>query len=141
MRKDLVLRFVCLAQDITGSLRPYDRGWLDIHIGGMARARKGQIFVETGSTPVSAHTIGLRRVAIKPLILSAAALALGYPPTRFWPIGPGLAKPNDLGLAAVLAFVVAGFCARDSLHPPFSHGEYQHATRRAGVGARDGGAL
>jgi len=86
-------------------------------------------------------TKGYVEVAIKPPILFAAALALGYALTCFWPIGPGLAKPNDLGLAVALAFVVAGFCARDSVHPPVSHGEYQDATRRAGVGARDGGAL
>jgi protein-S-isoprenylcysteine O-methyltransferase Ste14 len=54
-------------------------------------------------------TKGYVEVAIKPPILFAAALALGYALTCFWPIGPGLARPNDLGLAVALAFVVAGF--------------------------------
>lgn len=48
-------------------------------------------------------------VAVKPPILFSGALALGYLLTRYVPIGPGLAKPNGLGLTVGLIFVAAGF--------------------------------
>jgi protein-S-isoprenylcysteine O-methyltransferase Ste14 len=48
-------------------------------------------------------------VAIKPPVLFAGALALGYLLTRYVPIGPGLASPNGLGLAVGLIFVGVGF--------------------------------
>lgn len=48
-------------------------------------------------------------VAIKPPILFLGALVLGYLLTRYFPLGPGLATPNALGLAVGLIFVAAGF--------------------------------
>ena len=48
-------------------------------------------------------------VAIKPPVLFLGALLLGYLLTRYFPLGPGLATPNGLGLMVGLIFVVAGF--------------------------------
>ncbi|WP_108680841.1 isoprenylcysteine carboxylmethyltransferase family protein [Methyloceanibacter sp. wino2] len=48
-------------------------------------------------------------VAIKPPILFLGALLLGYVLTLWFPIGPGLAQPNGLGLTVGLVFVVVGF--------------------------------
>jgi len=48
-------------------------------------------------------------VAIKPPVLFLGALLLGYLLTRYFPLGPGLATPNGLGLTVGLIFVVAGF--------------------------------
>lgn len=48
-------------------------------------------------------------VAIKPPILFLGALAAGYVLSRYFPIGPGLALPNALGLAVGLIFVAVGF--------------------------------
>ena len=48
-------------------------------------------------------------VAIKPPVLFLAALLLGYVLTYWFPIGPGLASPNGLGLTTGLVFVLAGF--------------------------------
>ena len=44
-----------------------------------------------------------------PPVLFLGALLLGYLLTRYFPIGPGLATPNALGLTVGLIFVVAGF--------------------------------
>ena len=48
-------------------------------------------------------------IAIKPPILFLGALLLGYVLTYLFPVGPGLASPNGLGLMAGLAFMVVGF--------------------------------
>lgn len=48
-------------------------------------------------------------VAIKPPILFLGALLLGYVLTLWFPIGPGLARPNGLGLTVGLVFVAVGF--------------------------------
>jgi protein-S-isoprenylcysteine O-methyltransferase Ste14 len=48
-------------------------------------------------------------VAVKPPLLFLAALVLGYLLSRYLPIGPGLAKPNALGLTVGLIFVGLGF--------------------------------
>lgn len=48
-------------------------------------------------------------VAIKPPILFLGALLLGYVLTLWFPIGPGLAQPNGLGLTVGLVFVAVGF--------------------------------
>ncbi|HUU25757.1 MAG TPA: hypothetical protein VMW68_09370 [Methyloceanibacter sp.] len=48
-------------------------------------------------------------VVIKPPLLFLAALGLGYLLSRYLPIGPGLAKPNALGLTVGLVFIALGF--------------------------------
>lgn len=48
-------------------------------------------------------------VVIKPPILFLGAVLLGYVLTLLLPIGPGLAKPNGVGLTVGVVFVVAGF--------------------------------
>jgi len=48
-------------------------------------------------------------VVIKPPLLFLAALGLGYLLSRYVPIGPGLAKPNALGLTVGLIFIALGF--------------------------------
>ena len=48
-------------------------------------------------------------VVIKPPLLFLAALGLGYLLSRYLPIGPGLAKPNALGLTVGLIFIALGF--------------------------------
>lgn len=48
-------------------------------------------------------------IAIKPPILFLGALLLGYVLTYLFPIGPGIASPNGLGLMAGLAFMLVGF--------------------------------
>jgi len=48
-------------------------------------------------------------VAIKPPFLFFGALVLGYVLTRWFPIGPGIASGNGLGLAVGLVFIVIGF--------------------------------
>ena len=48
-------------------------------------------------------------VTIKPPILFLGAILLGYVLTVWFPIGPGLAASNGLGLTVGLIFVVVGF--------------------------------
>ena len=48
-------------------------------------------------------------VVIRPPILFLGALLLGCVLTLLLPIGPGLAKPNGLGLTVGIVFVVVGF--------------------------------
>jgi len=48
-------------------------------------------------------------VAIKPPFLFLGALMLGSLLTLFFPVGPGLAQPNALGLTVGLVFVALGF--------------------------------
>jgi len=48
-------------------------------------------------------------VAVKPPLLFIAALGLGALLTLFFPIGPGLAQPNALGLVVGIVFVLLGF--------------------------------
>jgi len=48
-------------------------------------------------------------VAVKPPLLFLGALLLGYFLSRYAPIGPGLAKPNALGLTVGIVFIALGF--------------------------------
>jgi protein-S-isoprenylcysteine O-methyltransferase Ste14 len=48
-------------------------------------------------------------VAVKPPLLFIGALGLGALLTLFFPIGPGLARSNGLGLVVGLVFVLLGF--------------------------------
>lgn len=48
-------------------------------------------------------------VAIKPPILFLGALVLGLILTILFPIGPGIAAPNGVGLTVGISFMVLGF--------------------------------
>jgi len=48
-------------------------------------------------------------VAVKPPLLFIGALGLGALLTLVFPIGPGLAQPNGLGLVVGIVFVLLGF--------------------------------
>jgi protein-S-isoprenylcysteine O-methyltransferase Ste14 len=65
------------------------------------------VLLEEGKSPMSMTDYA--DVAIKPPLLFLGALALGATLTLIWPVGPGLAQPNGLGLIVGFVFVLLGF--------------------------------
>ncbi len=48
-------------------------------------------------------------VTVKPPLLFGSALALGYVLSLYFPLGPGLAQANALGLTVGIVFIALGF--------------------------------